>query len=165
MLCKISAYWPVNDQNGQKKCSLLSNGNSGFLYDLFFLEVSELNGIVWMIIGSVCQFDSCWCAFNIQNGCCWFMNWDNYFVFNPKNLKIKNLCWCLRCFGLYLDFGNALHEFCCFAGSMMGSDRLLFFCDFFWRPGLLEYWIRLNVLGHCFGCSLLPGNSSLTLLI
>ena len=34
---------------------------------------------------------------------------------------------------------------------------LFFFRDFFWRSGLLEYWIRSYVRGHCFGCSLRPG--------
>ena len=34
-------------------------GNSGFFHDLIFEEVSELDGTVWFIIGSVCkQFDS-----------------------------------------------------------------------------------------------------------
>ena len=34
---------------------------------------------------------------------------------------------------------------------------LFFFLDFFWRSGMLEYWIRSCVRGHWFGCSLLPG--------
>ena len=35
---------------------------------------------------------------------------------------------------------------------------LFFFWDFFWRSGLLEYWLQLYVQGHCFGCYLLPGS-------
>ena len=31
------------------------------------------------------------------------------------------------------------------------------FLDFFWRSGMLEYWICSCVLGHWFGCSFWPG--------
>ena len=37
------------------------------------------------------------------------------------------------------------------------STILLFLRFFFWRSGLLEYWIRSYVRGHWFGCSLRPG--------
>ena len=40
---------------------------------------------------------------------------------------------------------------------MMVPIILLFFRDFWWRSGLLEYCIRSYVRGHRFGCSLLPG--------
>ena len=35
-----------------------------------------------------------------------------------------------------------------FAGWTMRSDMLLFFRDFFWRSGLLEYLMRSHVRGH-----------------
>ena len=89
----------------------------------------------------------------------WLMNsvrWENYFVFNNiKNSKINILCWRL-CPCMDFEFGNALLEFSRFAGSRMGSDMLLCFRDLFWRSGLLEYWIRSYVRGHCFGSSLRP---------
>ena len=31
-----------------EKCSSSCDGNSGFFHDLIFVEVSELNGIVWI---------------------------------------------------------------------------------------------------------------------
>ena len=40
---------------------------------------------------------------------------------------------------------------------MMVPTVLFFFRDFFWRSGLLEYWIRSYVRGHWFGCSLQSG--------
>ena len=52
------------------------------------------------IIGSVCKwFGSCWCAFNIQNWCSWFISFStkifywwtlwigNFFLSHPKNSK------------------------------------------------------------------------------
>jgi hypothetical protein len=38
------------------------------------------------------------------------------------------------------------------AGSIVGPTILLFFRCFFWRPGLLECWIRSYVRGHWFRC-------------
>ena len=46
----------------------------------------------------------------------------------------------------------AVLEFRRFTRSMMGLGTLLFFCNFFWRSGLLEYWILWYVRGHCLGC-------------
>ena len=44
----------------QLKGSSLCYGNSGFFHDLIFVEVSDLDGIVWFIIGLVCElFRSC----------------------------------------------------------------------------------------------------------
>ncbi len=43
------------------------------------------------------------------------------------------------------------------AGLMVGSTILLSFRCFFWRSGLLEFWIRSYVRSHWFGCSLRPG--------
>ena len=37
---------------------------------------------------------------------------------------------------------------------------LLFFRDFFWSAGLLDYWVRPYFRGHWFGYSLLPGTPS-----
>ena len=119
--------------NGQKHfCSC--DGKFGFFHDLILVEVLELNGIVWIIVGSVVKlFDSCSWK-HIQGGCSWFMNfnrgiwlmnsvdWDNYFVFYPtsKNSKFKNLCWSLWCSCIDFEFGNALLKFGSFSGSMMG---------------------------------------------
>ena len=99
-------------------------------------------------------------SFNFQRIFFLLMNsvdWDNYFAFNPKNSKIENLSWSLLCSWNDFEFGNALLAFGRFAGSTMGSDMLIFFRDFPWRSGLLEYWIQWYVRGYCFGCSLLPG--------
>ena len=38
-----------------KKCPRLCYEVSGFFRDLMLLEVSEANGIVWFIVGSVCE--------------------------------------------------------------------------------------------------------------
>ena len=38
-----------------KKCFRWCDGNSGFFHDLFFVEVSERDNIVWFIIFSVCK--------------------------------------------------------------------------------------------------------------
>jgi hypothetical protein len=72
-------------------------------------------------------------------------------------IKDQDLCcswwWYLCQFKLW----NLLIELGCFAGSMVGPTILLFFRCFFWRSGLLEWWIRSYILGHWFGCSLRPG--------
>ena len=50
----------------QKKICLC-HWNSGFFHDLIFVEVSELDGVVWFMSGSVCKlFCSCQCAFNFS---------------------------------------------------------------------------------------------------
>ena len=59
-------------------------------------------GVEFLLFGSsLDSFESGMIAFNIQNGCSWFMNfrlrfslinsvdWDNYFVFNSTNSKIE----------------------------------------------------------------------------
>ena len=58
-----------------KKLSVATNsarateilGSNIKFYDLIFVEGSELYGIVWFIIGSVCKlFHSCSCALNFR---------------------------------------------------------------------------------------------------
>ena len=41
--------------NGQKSVFRLCDRNSGFSHDLIFIEVSEVDDIVWFIIFSVCK--------------------------------------------------------------------------------------------------------------
>ena len=64
--------------SGQKNIFRSCDGNSGFSRDLILMEVSELNGIVWFIVRSVCsvcrQFWSFWWEFNNQI-CCSLIHW------------------------------------------------------------------------------------------
>ena len=53
---------------------------------------------------------------------------------------------------LAIEFWNTLLDLSFFACSIMVPTILLVFRNFFWRSGLLEYWIQSNVLGHWFGC-------------
>ena len=128
---------------------IVSGFHKGFLVEWYCLNQVW---VVWFLLmcfkHSMDADDSCIFTWNF-----WLMNsvdWNKHFAFNPKNSKVKNLCWSLW-------LGNMLLELGSFAGSMMGSDILLFLCNFFWRSSLLEYWIQSYVLGHCFGCSLLLG--------
>ena len=63
------------------KCCRSYDVSSGSFHDQFFVEVSELNGNIWIIVDSVCKlFVSCLCAFNIRNGCRRFMNFQRRFL-------------------------------------------------------------------------------------
>ena len=128
---------------------IVSGFHKGFLVEWYCLNQVW---VVWFLFmcfkRSMDAVDSCIFTWNF-----WLMNsvdWNKHFAFSPKNSKVKNLCWSLW-------LGNMLLELGSFAGSMMGSDILFFFCNFFWRSSpVLEYWIQSYVLGH-FGCSLLLG--------
>ena len=53
------------------------------------------------------------------------VDFDNFFVFNPKNSRIKHLCLSLLCPCIDFEYGNALLEFGCFTGSTMSSEMLV----------------------------------------
>ena len=56
----VVAYTQRTGSKHHDSCQLLCDGNSGFFYDLVFVEVSEYDGTVCFIIGSVCKlFRSC----------------------------------------------------------------------------------------------------------
>ena len=146
------------------KVSYWCNRNSGFFHDLILVQVLELNGIVWIITESVLA--NVLSTFKMDAVDSWMfiryfwlnnsVDWNNYFVFDPKNSKNKNLCWVLWCSCIDFELGNLLLKFCIFASSTTASGMLLFFSHFFWRSGLSEYWILSYVLGHCFGFFLKP---------
>ena len=74
---------------------------------------------------------------------------NNYFVFKHKDPRSK----------IYVEVYDDIVWILMFETLLADSMVLqtVLFWDFFWRSGLLEYWIRLYVLGHFFGCSLWPG--------
>ena len=85
------------------------------------------------------------------------MDWDSYFVFNPKDSRSK----------IYVEVYDGIVSILNLETRCSSSaasqiqwwvPTVLFFSwDFFWRSGLLENWIRSYVPGHFFGCSLRPG--------
>ena len=76
---------------------------------------------------------------------------------NPRSRFVLELMF-LLCRFWVLKHNAWSKLFCLFNDeSLMIQAILLFFRDFFWRSGLLEYWIRSCVRGHCFGCLLRPG--------
>ena len=122
---------------------------------LFFQFVSSL---VRDNVLSTFEFNTVWFV-SFSTWSFWsmdFMDWDSYFVFNPKNLRLKFML------GVYdgIDgiVSNLNFETRCLksAASLIQwwvQAVLFFFLDFFWRSGMLEYWIRSCVWGHWFGCS------------
>ena len=86
-----------------------------------------------------------------------FMDWDSHFVFNPKDSRSK----------IYVEVYDGIVSILNLETRCSSSAAsqiqwwvptvLFFFWDFFWRSGLLEYWIQSYVRGHCFGCSLRHG--------
>ena len=74
-----------------------------------------------------------------------------FFVFNPKDQRLKNLCWSI--WSYYVNFETRCSSLDASLIEWWVPTVLLFFWDFFWRSGLSEYWIRSYVRRHCFGCS------------
>ena len=83
------------------------------------------------------------------------LDWDSYFVFNPRDPRLK----------IYVEVDNGIvlilnFEMCC---SRLAASQiqwwvptvLFFFWNFFLRSGLLEYWKWSYVQGHFFGSLLL----------
>ena len=58
-----------------------------------------------------------------------FMDWDSYFVFNPKDSRSKIYVEVYDGF-VSIMFGNALLEFGCFADSMVGPDSAVLLLRF-----------------------------------
>ena len=87
-----------------------------------------------------------------------FMDWDSYFVFNPKDLRRRysKLCWVYNGTVLFLNLEKRCSTSAA-AQIQLWVHTVQFFWDFFWISGLLEYWIQLYAQGHCFGCSPMPG--------
>ena len=72
-----------------------------------------------------------------------------------KKTQDQDLCWSWCYYCVVFEFWNALLDLSFFSCLVVVPTILLFFRDFFWRSGMLEFWIRSYV--HWFGCSLLPG--------
>ena len=110
-----------------------------------------------------------------------FVDWDSYFVFNPKDSRLKIYVfdrWTLWIGIVILSLIQKIQDWKFMLRFIIVSvlnletrcsssaasqiqwwvqTVLFFFSDFFWRSGLLKYWILSYVQGHCFGCSLRPG--------
>ena len=86
--------------------------------------------------------------------------WESYFVFNFWKFKIKIYVGVDAIVVSILNFDTLCSISSLLSSFMMVPTILLFFRDFFWKSGLLEYhdWIRPYVRGHWFGCSLRPGS-------
>ena len=50
-----------------------------------------------------------------------------------------------------------LHQLCCFADSKVGPDRVVLLQWVLLEIGSIGILDTIICLGHCFGCSLLPG--------
>ncbi len=124
----------------------------GSLIDEFVSSLARANVL------SIFEFDAGWLVDFLTRILIYgFNEFETFFYLNFHESKIKiyvgvddNIC-------DNLEFWNSLLELGWFAGSMVGSTILLFFRYFFWRSGLLEYWIRSYVRCRWSGCSLRHG--------
>ena len=121
-------------------------------------EGSELEGIVWFIIWSVCMLlDLCQYAYTI-----WIMYglhywWGQLFsleILLPKIWKFIAVYDDIMLI-LYFETSAASHIQWRLIGEFMMCYCSLWL--FFWMQGLLEYDFNFNSLGCCLGYSFQPG--------
>ena len=75
-----------------------------------------------------------------------FMVWDSYFVFNPKDSRSKIYVEVYDGIVLILNLETHCSSSAALQIQWWVPTVLFFFWDFFWRSGLLEYWIQLYAL-------------------
>ena len=110
--------------------------------------VGSFDRVNWL---STFRFDAVWFSDRRQ----WVQwIWDIHSVFDFWKIKIKIYVWVDVTIVPILNFDALCSISALLPDLMMVWTILLFFRDFFWRSGLFEYWIRLYVRGHWFGCSL-----------
>ena len=88
------------------------------------LFVQFVSGLVRDNVLSTFEFNTVWFV-SFSTWSFWsmdFMDWDSYFVFNPKNLRLKFCVGSLWWYCVEFDFWNSLLEVGCFADSMVGPD-------------------------------------------
>ena len=116
------------------------------------MNVSELDGNIWFLIGFFCKlFGSGWCAFNNQIWCClihellnryfdcrWIL-WVGKFILSLilRNSRSEILICGIWWFCVDFEFSKALLQLGCFAALIDDPNSAFFFCDLFWRTGLL----------------------------
>ena len=142
-------------------------GNSRFFHDLIFVEVWELDGIVWFIIGSVCRlFCKCYCAFNFLIYLSFCGHWPYLFRHNnhgcpglvldhlqpipkPEYLFTESnkasvcvpICWIFRLvYKLIMKIKACVPN--CFGFNIFSKQ------NFFRRTK--KYWVKNTRLSHCY---------------